>query len=994
MKKIVKVDNFSKITSLNNSSNKSSNKEKSKNIEEKINRIKNLKKLFLSSSKLPEQNNSNLNNKPKLNEELKIKNLLQKKDKNFSFTTNKFYHSSLSSVSFSPKFFNKKRIKSEKNKKNEKIVVLQLNNKNTNDKYLIISDSFMKINKYNEDNKFYSTNFSTNYNQELSINSINELHSNNLFKNKISKIKKSSSNNEINYFNYIHQKHLKLNNLRKIKRENISHVSSNAISNELLNKYENIMIKKDISDNREKIMEDYLNSKNNNNSLKLKKGKNKLRFYSFKDIINGLTRNINLIGVSHSNEFNLKLLRNIDELKKFPYLSKTQRENKDDKGFNINTYNYLNNKDKPIKEKLFLSDDDVDIKEIFNEEINIKETFNDDINFKEIFNIDDYQESLQTKQSNNIKYILNENNNNNKNIFKKNKLSTKEDIEKNDIKEDLKLFLGNSNKLNWNLISEKDKHKGKEIWKKIINLKKDIGINCDSNKDINEIHDTNINKSKDIFTPKSNIKNDIKNKILFSKEKTSEKKQRKTIILNPKMRLEPIKINNHPFSIRSNSIFKINTKFKLNENVYKKNNNSNIKEDKEKKENKKPNKVQRPRFSLKKYNIKILKNLKEKKKIIYNKSPSTKKIKRKISDDESSSESDLDIINEEAKSINNNKNINEQEEQEDDYDEEEKNNDINNNKSDNIKEILTAPVSFVSRENTIENKENDNNEEDQIPEEKSEEEKNEEQNKEENSNQNNEEKNKENISKDEEEKQEEKKEGSNNKKKEIKYRMKEKKSEVQDISIFQQDEYSQQLILKKLRGKKRKSKIIKPSIYTFLRELKNKGIISSPKKERPVNKPRFRKYFKNVDLKNLQDINKRKIELLFKIKHDLEFKIKKGDIKSLENLEFKDLEQKIYTTKIQTFDINGINEYLDKLEGFFNSFENDINIAENRKKEEERINGFRNDLIYKMDFAEILREKKERVFGSVIDFININHINELSDLENMNKKENEKELKK
>ena len=224
--------------------------------------------------------------------------------------------------------------------------------------------------------------------------------------------------------------------------------------------------------------------------------------------------------------------------------------------------------------------------------------------------------------------------------------------------------------------------------------------------------------------------------------------------------------------------------------------------------------------------------------------------------------------------------------------------------------------------------------------------------------------------------------------------MKEKKSEVQDISIFQQDEYNQQLILKKLRGKKRKSKIIKPSIYTFLRELKNKGIISSPKKERQVNKPHARKYFKNVDLKNLQEINKRKIELLFKIKHDLEFKIKKGDIKSLENLEFKDLEQKIYTTKIQTFDINGINEYLDKLEGFFNAFENDINIAENRKKEEERINGFRNDLIYKMDFAEILREKKERVFGSVIDFININHINELSDLENVNKKENEKELKK
>ena len=48
------------------------------------------------------------------------------------------------------------------------------------------------------------------------------------------------------------------------------------------------------------------------------------------------------------------------------------------------------------------------------------------------------------------------------------------------IKEDLK-FLGNSNKLDWNLISEEDKLKGKEIWKKLTNKKKDIGINCNLN---------------------------------------------------------------------------------------------------------------------------------------------------------------------------------------------------------------------------------------------------------------------------------------------------------------------------------------------------------------------------------------------------------------------------------------------------------------------------------------------------------------------------------
>ena len=72
---------------------------------------------------------------------------------------------------------------------------------------------------------------------------------------------------------------------------------------------------------------------------------------------------------------------------------------------------------------------------------------------------------------------------------------------------------------------------------------------------------------------------------------------------------------------------------------------------------------------MKKYNIKILNNLKQKKKINYNKSPNPKKIKRKISDDESSSESNLDVINEEAKFIN--KDNNEQEEQEDDDNEEE-----------------------------------------------------------------------------------------------------------------------------------------------------------------------------------------------------------------------------------------------------------------------------------------------------------------------------------
>ena len=185
-----------------------------------------------------------------------------------------------------------------------------------------------------------------------------------------------------------------------------------------------------------------------------------------------------------------------------------------------------------------------------------------------------------------------------------------------------------------------------------------------------------------------------------------------------------------------------------------------------------------------------------------------------------------------------------------------------------------------------------------------------------------------------------------------------------------------------MKSKRKKTKKIKPSIYSFLNDLKNKKISSETKIESAENKPRVRKYFQNIDTNSLRDINKRKMELLFKIKHDLEFKIKQGDIKSNEKLEFKDLELKIYSTKIETFDQKGINEYLDKLEGFFNSFENDITNAERRKKDEERINGFRKDLIDKISYSEILREKKEKFFGNVIDFNIVNHLNELSVLEN------------
>ena len=181
MKKIRKVDGFSKISINNNSSQKSSIKEKSFNIESKVSHLKNLKKLYLISPKLSPQAKSNTTKN-----NLNIK-LLEKKYKNFLGTTNKFYHSSLSSLSYSRISNERKKMKSEKfdikgNK--DKIVILKLNNKNNSYNYATNHVKIIPLNKTKTEN-IYSTNFTSNnnsdnkmtYYQETSNPSINEFHS-------------------------------------------------------------------------------------------------------------------------------------------------------------------------------------------------------------------------------------------------------------------------------------------------------------------------------------------------------------------------------------------------------------------------------------------------------------------------------------------------------------------------------------------------------------------------------------------------------------------------------------------------------------------------------------------------------------------------------------------------------------------------------------------------------------------------------------------------
>ena len=886
MRKIRLVDNSTKITSRENSSVGSSKIQISKNIEEKINHIKNLKKLFLSSPNLLGKNDSNaninINIKTVKNEELAIKNALQKKKK-ANFTANKFYHSSLASISYSPKIFNKKRIKkiktgkNENNKDREKIVFLKLNNKNYRE---VIKDNLFKFDKFKKEyKKININNFSTNNENITSIPSIT--------KNTIEKkIKKSFSNNELDYMRYINKKNLRLNNLRKKKKENVTYISSNAITNESLNKYEN---------------------------KKSTKIKNKLQIYSFKDIINDLTRNVNLVNISNSKEFNLQLLRKLEE-KKVKEMDKIN---------SLNSYNYMNNyKNNYTKNKK---------KGII--EANLIELV-DDINFKEIISFDgqdDYQIN-QNGYQNNFFY----DNYSNK-IRSKLLLKEEKEKEENAIKEELKI-LGdsNSNKINWQLINKEEIQKGKKQWKKILKLTKDFGINCNMNQE-NKIDD--LNSDNETIKPKLNL--NIKN-ICFPEDNDNINQSRKTIVLKQTKELQPVKINSAS-PITSNNIFKRNKKFNLNEKLFNKKNINN--------------------------NNKISSTSKIRtKKTNYNNISSKVKLKNIKNKEEPKSETPSNIImKEETKSIDKNINNNKIKEIEENKEEETNINNVYDSAlGDKINELLENPYLFyaqrLNKENSEEEKEGENTEENKENEYEREEEEEEKEDKKEN---------KKEIEKDD-----------NNTKKEIKYKKIERKSEVQDISIFQRNEYNHQIALNHLKSPKKKTNKIRPSFYSFIDELRNSK--KSSQKDQNSEKRKSLKYFNNIDVNSINEINKRKLEVLFKFKNDLDFKIMKGHIKSNEFSGMENLEQKINVIKIKNPDSNSNKKYVYKLEEYFTAYEKDVNVAENKNKNEERLNRFRNDLIHNINLSENIRENREKRLANAIDFSDVNRINKLSRL-NKNK---------
>ena len=893
-------------------------------------------------------------------------------------------NTSLSSLSYSLMNKNKSINKNKNNTNTNKEATTGKKNKNSNKKEKVL---YLKLNK----NDFRGKNENKNIFRKLkiykdkkeinknSINDINSQNNNSIEKNKNNKILeilKINNNEDLNrknddydfdtnnINNINNKKVIKINKYKKLPLKKLEYADKCKMNLNKLSFCDSII--KKIEDFEKKIIDDYI--KNNNKSVQSERNENKMdkqefldkinnkfkkgktiNYHYFNNIIDNLTRNINLIDVSSEKDIQLKLLRNIE-----PTI---------EKNININDSTQKNH-----EKKIYSYNSDFTSPKI-DKDKNTKRASS--ITNKRYINLTTH------------KYLKNffiNNKNNHENNSNKNDMDKKNNEEKN---EDLNLF-GKKNKLNWSKISDKDKEMGLRLWNNILNSNSNIiNNNFETEKikkegkiisELNIVSKPKEEKEKNSENIKEiiNLYPDVKNEHYLSLIEIIKKKTLKTLN-NKKNKNKRIIYTPYQQNKNNNIIIDSNRKSEIKSLIIKTQNkiyNENSSNNSYKRKGTiriKNNNIDNNFLSPLKYklNLKIRKALsekkiKKKKLIIYGKS---KKLKNEINSNINANinsegkklenNPELKIIIKKVKHVKfNSKNIN-------------INKNKNRNNYSNPNAINTIESNSLYQKNKSINITISNNNSELILNEshshtlEPKEEKNILMNKF---------KFKRRKSSKKIKKKEKKKENSEEKKSE-------NGSEKENKEENSEERFGQKKIYKKT--KKRNSITYNEFLKDMNKALKEEKEINDIKME---NKKKMRKYFHEIDLNNLVDINNKKLEIMFKMKHDLEYKIRKGDIKPGEKDEYKKLEERINMISNSSLENLNISDYIDILEDYFSSFESNMYLAEQKKKDEERINGFKGELQQNLYFYFLLKKKIEEKYGHPIDFKTVNHINELSNI--------------
>ena len=145
------------------------------------------------------------------------------------------------------------------------------------------------------------------------------------------------------------------------------------------------------------------------------------------------------------------------------------------------------------------------------------------------------------------------------------------------------------------------------------------------------------------------------------------------------------------------------------------------------------------------------------------------------------------------------------------------------------------------------------------------------------------------------------------------------------------------------------------------------------------NRPKFKKkkYLGKGNFLNIKEVEMKKLEVLYKIKNDLNFKIMKGYI----NVSDYDIYDKLKDRLSKLINKYNIQEYITNIEDCFDEFQEEIFLVEQRRRNEQRINAFIKDLNTQIDFNSIKKNVQEKKLCNVINYDSINRINVLNNIQ-------------
>ena len=204
-------------------------------------------------------------------------------------------------------------------------------------------------------------------------------------------------------------------------------------------------------------------------------------------------------------------------------------------------------------------------------------------------------------------------------------------------------------------------------------------------------------------------------------------------------------------------------------------------------------------------------------------------------------------------------------------------------------------------------------------------------------------------------------------------------------SIKNKDVFSSRILF---RRKKRNSKNINNINLKSKIKSKNNEISLSKKENEEEKKEGIKEereeefksqYFIGINKDSIKELEKKKEEILRAIKNNVNLKILKGEIRYSDMDNFLKFEKRMNAYNINQID----NKKLLKLfEQEFISFNEELEIITQKRKEERRINNFIDDMKFDIDNNNYIRNIQKKLFCNVFDFnekYNINILNPKND---------------